>query len=79
MSDKRLSGVLLDPTNNILSGVVEAEEFFLTGGNDVSGDNFVVKVDLNKFEVINEVNLTATTKGQYGAVLDLDNGIDDDI
>ncbi|KAG4418357.1 hypothetical protein IFR04_008499 [Cadophora malorum] len=79
VSDKRLSGLLIDPTNNILSGVVEAEEFFLTGGNDVSGDNFVVKVDLNTFEVINEVNLTATTKGQYGAFLDLDNGIDDGI
>ncbi|KAH7351266.1 hypothetical protein BKA65DRAFT_476592 [Rhexocercosporidium sp. MPI-PUGE-AT-0058] len=79
VSDKRLSGLVLDPTNNILSGVIEAQEFFLTGGKDVSGDNFVVKVDLNTYAILDPVNLTATTMGQYGAFLDLDNGIQDDL
>ncbi|KAM0083654.1 hypothetical protein ACKRZS_004106 [Fusarium odoratissimum] len=77
-SDKRLSGTIIDPTNNILSAVVQADEFFLSGGNDVSGDNFIVKVDLNTF-AIKKINLTATTKGQYGAFIDLDNGPSGDL
>ncbi|RKK08497.1 hypothetical protein BFJ68_g17215 [Fusarium oxysporum] len=77
-SDKRLSGIVLDSTNNVLSAVVEADEFFLTGGNDVSGDSFVVKVDLNNF-AINKINLTTTTKGQYGAFIDIDNGLSGDL
>jgi hypothetical protein len=77
-SDKRLSGIVLDATNNVLSAVVEADEFFLTAGNDVSGDNFVVKVDLNNF-AIKKINLTTTTKGKYGAFIDLDNGLSGDL
>ncbi|KAF5673257.1 trichothecene biosynthesis [Fusarium denticulatum] len=76
--DKRLSGTIIDPTNNVLSAVVEAASFFTSAGNDVSGDNFVVKVDLNTFET-KKINLTAVTKGQYGAFLDIDNGLDGDL
>ncbi|KAM5385831.1 hypothetical protein ACJA88_001981 [Fusarium oxysporum] len=77
-SDKRLSGTVIDSTNDVLSAVVQADEFFLSGGNDVSGDNFVVKVDLNTFAV-KKINLTATTKGQYGAFIDIDNGLSGDL
>ncbi|KAF5706988.1 immune-responsive 1 [Fusarium mundagurra] len=77
-SDKRIAGTMIDPTNNVLNAIVHADEFFLSGGNDVSGDNFVVKVDLNTY-AINKINLTATTKGQYGAPLDLDNGLSGDL
>ncbi|KAG5809310.1 hypothetical protein H9Q71_006317 [Fusarium xylarioides] len=76
--DKRLSGTIIDPTNNVLSAVVEAASFFLSGGNDVSGDNFVIKVDLNTFTT-KKINLTAVTKGQYGAFLDIDNGLSGDL
>ncbi|KAK2682227.1 MmgE/PrpD superfamily, domain 2 [Fusarium oxysporum f. sp. vasinfectum] len=77
-SDKRLSGTVIDSTNDVLSAVVQADEFFLSGGNDVSGDNFVVKVDLNTFAV-KKINLTTTTKGQYGAFIDIDNGLSGDL
>ncbi|RBA11170.1 hypothetical protein FPRO05_04343 [Fusarium proliferatum] len=76
--DKRLSGTIIDPTNNVLSAVVEAASFFVSAGNDVSGDNFVVKVDLNTFDT-KKINLTAVTKGQYGAFLDIDNGLSGDL
>ncbi|KAL9575359.1 hypothetical protein ACKAV7_000157 [Fusarium commune] len=77
-SDKRLSGTVIDSTNDVLSAVVQADEFFLSGGNDVSGDNFVVKVDLNTF-AIKKINLTTTTKGQYGAFIDVDDGRSGDL
>ncbi|EXK46459.1 hypothetical protein FOMG_00178 [Fusarium oxysporum f. sp. melonis 26406] len=76
--DKRLSGTVIDSTNDVLSAVVQADEFFLSGGNDVSGDNFVVKIDLNTFAV-KQINLTTTTKGQYGAFIDIDNGLSGDL
>ncbi|KAF5644904.1 immune-responsive 1 [Fusarium sp. NRRL 52700] len=76
-SGSRLSGTVIDPTNNVLAAVVESPSFFLTAGNDVSGDNFLVKVDLNTFAT-KKINLTATTKGKYGAFLDLDNGLSGD-
>ncbi|KAF5578266.1 immune-responsive 1 [Fusarium pseudocircinatum] len=77
-SSSRLSGTVINPTNNVLAAVVEADPFFLTAGNDVSGDNFVVKVDLNTF-ASTKINLTATTRGQYGAFLDIDNGLSGDL
>ncbi|TVY71124.1 Core trichothecene cluster (CTC) protein 14 [Fusarium oxysporum f. sp. cubense] len=77
-SDKRLAGTVIDSTNDVLSAVVQADEFFLSGGNDVSGDTFVVKVDLNTF-AIKKINLTTTTKGQYGAFIDIDNGLSGDL
>ncbi|KAF4494147.1 immune-responsive 1 [Fusarium agapanthi] len=77
-SSSRLSGAVIDPTNNVLAAVVEADSFFLTAGNDVSGDNFVVKLDLNTFATT-KINLTATTKGQYGAFIDIDNGLSGDL
>ncbi|KAF5241191.1 hypothetical protein FANTH_9187 [Fusarium anthophilum] len=77
-SSSRLSGTVIDSTNNVLAAVVEADPFFLTAGNDISGDNFVVKVDLNTF-ASTKINLTATTKGQYGAFLDIDNGLSGDL
>ncbi|WJG34562.1 uncharacterized protein FOBCDRAFT_314856 [Fusarium oxysporum Fo47] len=77
-SDKRLSGTVIDSTNDVLSAVVQADEFFLSGGNDVSGDNLVVKIDLNTFAV-KQINLTTTTKGQYGAFIDIDNGLSGDL
>nr|RBQ94404.1 hypothetical protein FVER53263_21124 [Fusarium verticillioides] len=60
--DKRLSGTIIDPTNNVLSAVVEAASFFTSAGNDTK-----------------KINLTAVTKGQYGAFLDIDNGLDGDL
>ncbi|KAF5532022.1 immune-responsive 1 [Fusarium mexicanum] len=77
-SSSRLSGTVIDSTNNVLAAVVEADPFFLTAGNDINGDNFVVKVDLNTF-ASTKINLTATTKGQYGAFLDIDNGLSGDL
>ncbi|GKT52109.1 core trichothecene cluster (CTC) protein 14 [Colletotrichum spaethianum] len=78
-SDKRLPGISLDVASSVLTVIIQADEFFLTGGNDVSGDNFVIRYDLNKKSILSEVNLTDTTRGQYGGFLDIEPGLDDDI
>lgn len=66
------SGIDVDHTAKRLSVIVEAGVAFDTEGANVTGDNFLYKVDLNdaKREVLWRANLTAVTDGAYGGCQD---------
>lgn len=63
-----VSGVVVDPQGD-LSVIVDAGAAFDTAGQDIRGDNFLVKVDLESREVLWQKNLT-DPKGVYGGYQD---------
>jgi outer membrane protein assembly factor BamB len=65
-----LSGVGVDP-QGLLSVVVDAGAAFDTQGKDISGDNFLVKVDPVRGQVLWRKNLTEVTNGVYGGYQDV--------
>ncbi|KAM5350642.1 hypothetical protein ACJ41O_007147 [Fusarium nematophilum] len=65
------SGVKVDPLGR-LSIVIDAGAAFDTGGQDISGDNFLVKYDLESRRVLWQRNLTAVTKGVYSGYQDIE-------
>lgn len=64
-----MSGVVVDP-QGLLSVIVDAGAAFDTQGQDISGDNFLVKVDPNHGQVLWRKNLTEVTNGVYGGYQD---------
>ncbi|KAF7589030.1 hypothetical protein BBP40_004818 [Aspergillus hancockii] len=64
-----LSGVVVDP-QGLLSVIVDAGAAFDTQGQDISGDNFLVKVDPVEGQVLWRRNLTEVTNGVYGGYQD---------
>jgi hypothetical protein len=60
------SGITWDKRRGLLSIVINSATPFITGGQDVSGDNFLLKYSPSTDEVLWKVNLTATSKGVYG-------------
>ncbi|KAL0934720.1 uncharacterized protein CTRU02_209311 [Colletotrichum truncatum] len=67
-----IGGVAVDPHTKLLSVVVDAAAPFNTGGRDISGDNFIIKYDPKKKQVVWNKNITAVTKGQYGGFQDVE-------
>lgn len=65
------SGVQMDGPDR-LSIMINAGAAFDTEGQDISGDNFLVKYDLEKKETIFKSNLTAVSKGIYGGYQDIE-------
>ncbi|KAH7117445.1 hypothetical protein EDB81DRAFT_916262 [Dactylonectria macrodidyma] len=65
------SGVQLDPLDR-LSVVVDAGSSFDTGGQDISGDNWLVKYSLHEDRVLWKYNLTALTAGAYSGFQDIE-------
>ncbi|KAM0327159.1 hypothetical protein ACHAQA_006290 [Verticillium albo-atrum] len=65
------SGVKVDPFDR-LSIVVDAGSSFDTAGQDISGDNFIVKYGLEEDRVLWQVNLTALTGGVYSGYQDIE-------
>ncbi|TQN64770.1 Core trichothecene cluster (CTC) protein 14 [Colletotrichum shisoi] len=63
------SGVRRDPLDR-LSIIIDAGAAFDTGGQDISGDNFLVKYDLASRQVLWQRNLTAVTGGVYSGFQD---------
>ncbi|KAK1988564.1 hypothetical protein LZ30DRAFT_683820 [Colletotrichum cereale] len=63
------SGVRRDPLDR-LSIIVDAGTAFDTAGQDISGDNFLIKYDLASRQVLWQRNLTALTDGAYGGFQD---------
>ncbi|KAK2032384.1 hypothetical protein LX32DRAFT_555422 [Colletotrichum zoysiae] len=63
------SGVRRDPLDR-LSIIVDAGAAFDTSGQDISGDNFLVKYDLGSRRELWRRNLTAVTAGVYGGFQD---------
>ncbi|KAE8327503.1 hypothetical protein BDV39DRAFT_214965 [Aspergillus sergii] len=64
-----MSGVVVDP-QGLLSVIVDAGAAFDTQGQDISGDNFLVKVDPGHGQVLWRKNLTEVTNGVYGGYQD---------
>ncbi|KAJ4317280.1 hypothetical protein N0V84_007416 [Fusarium piperis] len=65
------SGVKVDPLGR-LSVVVDAGAAFDTEGQDISGDNFLVKYDLKTRRELWRRNLTALTNGVYSGYQDIE-------
>ncbi|KAH6677034.1 hypothetical protein F5X68DRAFT_270377 [Plectosphaerella plurivora] len=65
------SGVKVGPQDT-LSIIIDAGAAFDTGGQDVSGDNFVVKYSLQDNRELWRVNLTAVTDGVYSGFQDIE-------
>jgi hypothetical protein len=64
--------VAADPYTGLLTVVVDAANPFSTGGRDVSGDNFIIKYNLDTKSVLWQLNITAVTGGKYGAFQDVE-------
>ena len=65
------SGVQMDGLDK-LSIMINAGAAFDTEGKDISGDNFLVKYDLEKKQTVFKSNLTAVTNGVYGGYQDIE-------
>ncbi|EFQ27717.1 hypothetical protein CGRA01v4_02877 [Colletotrichum graminicola] len=63
------SGVRRDPLDR-LSIIVDAGSAFDTSGQNIAGDNFLVKYDLSSRQELWRRNLTAVTGGVYGGFQD---------
>ncbi|KAF9876963.1 hypothetical protein CkaCkLH20_05809 [Colletotrichum karsti] len=67
-----IGGVQVDAHTKLVSVVVDAAAAFNTAGKDISGDNFIIKYDPAKKQVVWNKNITAVTKGQYGGFQDIE-------
>jgi hypothetical protein len=65
------SGVKVGPKDT-LSVIIDAGAAFDTAGQDVSGDNFIVKYSLQEDRELWRVNLTALTDGVYSGFQDVE-------
>jgi len=60
------SGITWDRRTSLLSVILNSPTPFVTGGQDVSGENFLVKYSPAEGRVLWTVNLTAVSGGRYG-------------
>jgi hypothetical protein len=67
-----IGGVQMNPRTNLLSIVVDAGAAFNTGGQDISGTNFIMLWDPSTHQLLYKHNLTTITKGRYGAFQDVE-------
>ncbi|KAJ5010858.1 Core trichothecene cluster (CTC) protein 14 [Colletotrichum sp. SAR 10_99] len=67
-----IGGVQVDQHTKLVSVVVDAAAAFNTAGQDISGDNFIIKYDPAKKQVLWNKNITAVTQGQYGGFQDIE-------
>src|SRR6478735_2792311 len=65
-ADLHASGLTWDQRTGLLSIIMNSPNPFITGGQDVSGDNFLIKYDPSLHRALWTVNLTATSRGAYG-------------
>jgi len=65
-ADVHASGLTWDKRSGLLSVILNSAKPFVTGGQDVSGDNFLVKYNPSLHRSLWTINLTATTQGIYG-------------
>ncbi|KAK0748994.1 hypothetical protein B0T18DRAFT_405589 [Schizothecium vesticola] len=60
------SGITWDKRTGLVSAILNSPTPFLTAGQNVSGDNFLVRYDPLADRVLWSVNLTAVSGGAYG-------------
>ncbi|KAF4912059.1 Core trichothecene cluster (CTC) protein 14 [Colletotrichum fructicola] len=74
-SELHSSGVRVDPLDR-LSIIIDAGSAFDTAGQNITGDNILVKYDLTEEKVLWQRNLTEVTGGVYGGFQDTAHGPD---
>lgn len=74
-----IGGVQYNHRTNLLSIVVDAGAAFNTGGQDISGTNYIMLWDPATRELLYKHNLTAITEGQYGAFQDAEHDPDNNV
>jgi hypothetical protein len=67
-----LGGVAVDPLTDLVTIVVDAGAAFVTGGKDVTGDNWIIKYDPAAKKVVWRLNITEVTGGRYGGFQDVE-------
>lgn len=67
-----IGGVQVDPYTKLVSIVVDAAAPFNTGGQDVSGDNFIIKYDAIKKQILWNKNITTVSNGEYAGFQDIE-------
>lgn len=67
-----IGGVASNPRTSLLSIVVDAGAAFNTGGQDISGTNYIMQWDPATRKLLYKHNLTTITQGQYGAFQDIE-------
>ncbi|KAH8883360.1 hypothetical protein GQ53DRAFT_664233 [Thozetella sp. PMI_491] len=68
-----IGGVAWDQyTTDIITILVDSAAPWATGGNDVSGDNLVMKYNIATKKILWTANLTAVTQGKYGGFQDVE-------
>ena len=60
------SGLVLRPYSDILEILVDNGAAFSTGGNNVSGPDYLFTMDLNTKQLLSQTNLTVASQGLYG-------------
>ncbi|KAB5517539.1 hypothetical protein GE09DRAFT_978903 [Coniochaeta sp. 2T2.1] len=69
---EHIGGVSWDKHTGLVSILVDAATPWATNGQDISGDNLLIKYDPSKRQILWNVNLTATSQGRYGAFQDVE-------
>ncbi|KAF2703365.1 hypothetical protein K504DRAFT_473936 [Pleomassaria siparia CBS 279.74] len=67
-----IGGVQLNHRTNLLSIVVDAGAAFNTGGQDISGTNYIMQWDPETRSLVYKLNLTTITQAQYGGYQDIE-------
>lgn len=74
-----IGGVGVDERTGLLSIVVDAWEPILSGGTNLSGDNFIMQWDPTTKQVVYNINLTDTTHGKYTGFQDVEQDPEDNV
>ncbi|PKS11146.1 hypothetical protein jhhlp_002907 [Lomentospora prolificans] len=69
---EHIGGVARDPYTGLISILVDSAAPWATGGEDVSGDNLIMKYDPDKKKILWTLNITAVTEGEYGGFQDVE-------
>ncbi|KAF4627892.1 hypothetical protein G7Y89_g10258 [Cudoniella acicularis] len=67
-----IGGVGVDQQSGLVSIVVDASDAFDTGGQDISGTNYIMQWNPYTQELLYKINLTETTHGLYGGYQDVE-------
>jgi hypothetical protein len=74
-----IGGVQMNHQTNLLSIVVDAGAAFNTGGQDISGTNYIMQWNPKTRKLLYKHNLTEITQGKYGAFQDIEHDPDNNV
>ncbi|PSN69322.1 hypothetical protein BS50DRAFT_475245, partial [Corynespora cassiicola Philippines] len=74
-----MGGVGADASTGLISIVADAGAAFGTNGKDISGTNWLLRLDAATKKVVWQVNLTETSRGVYGGFQDVEHDPDGNV